>query len=313
MSNFLDKFNEDEKRIIDEKVTVLAQLMQNWASQYPAFVRPIRIPPLALNTVIMAPYLEIPESLILAKLILWIFGIDDIGDEKRVPLTDFWRKSGQWIMIADGNLNVIDNSADMLSLKEICDSLAEYELFQSLWEYWTRHLRLLVHGMAMEYEYAEQYSRCGKLPLLDELLVHTKYTIGFPIAAVTSSILSDDCSILENIEAVDLAIQNAGIAIRLYNDFRSREKEVAEGTVNTIIVAREMLGADGDFASAERYILSLADDYTRKSFSDSNLKTVTGQMKETIHCAVDFSAFFYAQYDYHTSSLKQIWARERNS
>lgn len=323
VGNFFDALGVEENRQILEIRDRLAEMLKEWTLHYP-LLRPARVPMIALSTALAFATVVLPLSpvdyLPLSKLTFWVFGVDDITDERLVTLADIRDKAKEWCALAknrSSNKQGVYNSDQLTTLLlEIRDELSKYDLFESLGGHWTSSLQDVLDGIVREYEYGQAYMAQGAdaLPPLDEYLYYGQRSSGTLLWSLTAVIILGDPSVLENFESIDVAIQSAGTALRLYNDLKSFDKERQEGNINSVVILYHTL-RDKEPDAAEARILAeakqcvthLANFYARKCFElTQHIHTDTGQIEKILVRIVDFHAYFYREYDYQTTSLAEI-------
>lgn len=315
--SFFDTLSVEEKQQLKDRMVALTDLMTEWVRAYP-LVRAVRIPPVALLMAAITPRLSLPTSLLIAKIVFWIFELDDLADERAITLPELQQKIEVWYRLArDGSPDEKNNDELAAMLLEIRESLSGYPLFEPLREVWATQVRLLAEAGAQEYQYGLQYSvDPHRLPSLDEYLRSGVYSLGFPLWALTTVIVVSDASALDCLEAIQAAVRCGSAAIRLYNDYQTLDKELQEGTINSAIILEHALrGGDSDtdavqaLVRARQRVLQLADAYAQQCGSlVRQIQTDSGQIEETISYTVAFSAQFYREYDYHTSSAADTTA-----
>ncbi len=278
-STFFDRFSETEKHFLGKRTKTLTGVLEEWSRGYPC-MRPARASSMALLTAITSPRLTVSDSLAGMKIALWVFGVDDLADERRVSLTDLLKMAERAYLSAKNGTNGHDKNDELLTmLLEIRNDLSRFRLFEPLREYWAFSVRRLIEAMAQEYRYALSFNAEGAqtLPTLDEYLIEGLYSLGAPLWATSIWITQDDPSVLEQIELIDSATRHASRAIRLYNDFRTLDKELAEGNVNSIIIAyykvlvSHEINIEDGLAAAKRCILGLADFLLKSVIKHSNI------------------------------------------
>lgn len=324
--SFFATLSGEEKLRITETTMTLAEMLQDWVPHYP-ILRPPRIPMAALSTALAfasaVPQLPAADYLPLSKMTLWIFGVDDITDERLITLADIQRQAKNWYAIAkdgacDGNKSA-DNGELTTILWEMRDKLSNSHLFEPLHEQWASSLQDVLVGILQEYQYGLDYTAHGVqlLPSLDEYLHYGRCSIGVPGWALTALIILGDPAAKENFESAREAIHYAGAAIRLYNDLKSFDREVLEGNINSIVILHAGLQSKKDpyateaslLAEAKQSVLQLADSYAQKCYDlTERLQTGSRQFQEAIARTVSFHAYFYEEHDYHLTSLADIKA-----
>jgi hypothetical protein len=318
--NFFDTLSTREKQHIQDRTGTLIDLLEKWVQKY-STLRTIRIPPVALVTSTVAPRVSPTDSLLIAKSAFWIFGADDITDERAISLTELQQQIEQWRLIANsGSSNKIDHSDDLsMLLFEIREELSKFRLFEPLREHWSSELPRIPEAMLQEYQNGLQYSAHGDsaLPSLDEYLDWGLHSIGIPFWILTIMIVSDDPSVMEHFEPINKAIEYASVAIRLYNDLRTFDKEMQEAGVNSILIAyHAMLDKNPSgteervLSEAKRHVLQLADSYAQKCYDLARqIQTESSKCEEAVYRVTAFQAHFYIhrERDYHTTSLAQTY------
>jgi hypothetical protein len=322
---FFDTLSAQDKQLIAETTDTLVEMLKEWTVQYPV-IRPSRVPTAALTAALVfatvVPRIPCAECLTLPKLGLWTFGVDDVTDERLVPLAEVQRKAGEWCLIASyGSSSTIkdkidDNDELTAILLEVRDELSRFRLFEPLREHWAHGMRILLDGIVQEYRYGLDYSarRDRALPSLEEYLHYSLGSIGVILWLLTVLIILSDPATMENFESISKVLLNASIALRLYNDLRTYDKEVEEDNINSVVIAHfEMLNRNPSasveslLGEAKQYVLQLANSYAQRSFSlTRQIRTESGQIEKVLRNTVAFHIDFYDELDYHTASLMEI-------
>lgn len=318
--HFFQGLSLREKLQARSTADVLVALLTRWGTHYP-FVRPVRIPSVALLTATVAPHIPPADAMPSAQLSFWIFGVDDIADERTISPVELEKRAAYWYKIARGQdtdpVDKADGLAEMLI--EIRTALSQLPLFQVLQPYWAAEVQGLVDAMIQEYHYGLDYTTRGEaaLPDLDEYLGWGLHSIGVPLWSWAVWLGNRDPSIADYLEPIIQATEYCSAAVRLYNDLRSFEKEVQEQNVNAVLIACRQIraglpasSAPEALAHARSRILALADEYgARCREAVARIHTTTGQVEETLIRTVDFHAYFYArsQHDYNVTSLSDIY------
>jgi hypothetical protein len=313
----LNSLEHDEQERIRQRATSLSGRLEEWAQRYDV-LRTSRIPMAALTTATVLPHASLADATTAAQMILWIFGMDDQFDERLIPLKEIPSTIDCWCAIAGGDPAA---ARDLLGeiLVELQGRLAQSDAFELFREYWISHLRRLGETMAQEYEYGLAYRARGSesLPALDEYVRSGMYSIGLPFWMSAALILLRDPAVPAHFELVDQAIMHAGVAIRLYNDLRTFEKEVCEGGVNSImIVCCDLRSRYPDvpeakaLSEARQHVLTLADTDAQHCYELVAQLGAGSQFQETLRRLVALHAHFYARtmHDYHTTSQAEAYA-----
>lgn len=307
-----------EKMKIQEKAQELSNLLSLWASYYP-FIRAKRVPPVAVLVATVLPDLPVNALLLVGKLILFIFAVDDLADEHLLSYAEFNQAAKIWQEIARfGQTNKQAGGDQSISemVFEIRSELSQLPLFHDLVDVWSHRLGQLCDAMAEEYAYGLRYKASAgeTLPVIDEYIKGGIHSVGFPFWGTSVLILLGEPTILVNLEKINEIILQTGAAIRLFNDVRTYEKEVREDNINAITILQNMqivrdavLSDEEQLQQAKDDVLTLAGQYTKKCFSlTEQMVTKTGRFEMMIRRIVAFHANFYGSrkhtFDYHTIS-----------
>lgn len=317
-SDVFRTLTDEEKQRTHEKAQELIPLLSSWASGYPV-VRAKRIPPVAVLIATVLPLLPQPAALIVGKLILFIFAVDDLADERLLSLEDFIQAGRIWHDVAlhgKTDLPPVDDSSLTKMIAEIRGDLSQFSLFSKYVSLWASRLSQLCEAMANEYIYGLEHQKSGgkKLPGFDEYLAGGIHSVGFPFWGTSILILLSEPETLAHLNKIENTILQTGAAIRLYNDVRTYEKEVQEANINAITILQNAIAVENGncisanlFQQAHDGVLSLARQYAEKClFAAGQPVSETGQFEIMIRRIVAFHANFYGsrkhRFDYHTIS-----------
>lgn len=315
--SFFDTLSAEEKQSIRQKTDGLIRLMEKWVTRY-SFIRPDRIPRIALVIATVMPRLDQSCSALMTKLALWVFGVDDMIDEGAVPLVELQEKViEQCHLIANGSPSnrIIDSDELAAMLSGIRKDLSEYRLFEPLCEHWSTNVRLLVEAMTEEYQYGLRYSTSGAcaLPSLEEYLQHGIYSSGVPLMASTLFIILNDPSVEQCFDSINEPITCASAAMRLYNDVKTFEKETQESKINSVLIGYHAMldenpgTTEQSVSRAKHYISQMADSYAQRCYDlTRRIGTESGQFEEIIHHLVAFHASYYREHDYHSTPIAEV-------
>lgn len=323
-SDSFQTMTDEEKQKTREKAQELIPLLGSWASGYP-LVRAKRVPPVAVLIATVLPLLPKPVALIVGKLILFIFAVDDLADERLLSLADFNQAARVWHEVAlhgktdmplveDGNLTAM--------VAEIHGDLSPFPLFHNFVTLWSSRLSQLCDAMAKEYAFGLEHQASGgeKLPPLEEYISGGIHSVGFPFWGTSILILLSEPATLSHMDKINEIILHTGAAIRLYNDVRTYEKEIQEANINAITILQKALTAEHPersaialFQQAQEGVLALAGQYAQKCLSSAEQSvSETGQFEMMIRRIVAFHANFYGSrkhtFDYHTISSSEAFS-----
>lgn len=318
-NRFFDQLDDQEKEKIAKARDQLVTLLNEWTQQYPC-IRPSRIPMAAFSTALIFGPIDPPISpndfLTLPKFGLWTFAVDDVTDERIMPLSEAVLKVEEWCQIARHGYNdsSIDES-DQLSrlILEVTKDLGRFPLFEALLEQWICGFEILLSGILEEYRYGINFSAKGNiaLPSLEEYLAHSLGSIGVIVWSYVAFIILGDPETVTNQDPINQALYHSSVAIRLYNDLQSYDREVQEGNVNSIVITHNALASNSNnsdqqniLAEAKQHVRSLADTHAKQCFEIvSSIQTQRGNIEKILQRTLAFHADFYTQLDYHTTSL----------
>jgi hypothetical protein len=280
------------------------------------------MPMIALTAAVVLSQVPLPVVLAWAQMIVWIFAIDDLANAQVLMPKDMRRKAKEWYsLVANWPPTGGVNSRDELTviLMDLAHIMSRSSLFGPLCEYWATRLRSHVEGMAQEFQYSLDYREYGPeaFPSMDEYLRGGIDSMGYPFLGAMVMILCDDSSVMDHIELISKMMDHASLALRLYNDVATLDKEIKICEINPILmVYHDLLDKNQDIvkedvlAKAKQRILKLADSYAQKSYElAKKFKTDSGQIEETSCRLVAMHAYFYGrvEQDFHTTSQTKMY------
>ena len=318
--SFFDTLDAREKQLARDRTDALTEMLTRWAQRYPS-VRMARVPSVALLTATVAPRVSPIDALVSTKLAFWIFGIDDIADERTVPLAALEEKARQWCLIAgDGSGDEVDETDELDAMfLEIKRDLDTFPLFELLQDYWRQEVRRFVEAMIWEYRWGIEYTARGPdaLPTLKEYLNQGLHSISIPLWAWTIWSAANDPTVCVYLEPLNLATEYAGTAVRLYNDLRSYEKELEEENINSVLITCQVMRNEHPHRpvehlvpQAKQHVLQLADAYGQRCIDlVRQVRTDSGQAEEMLSRMVVFHAYFYgrSRHDYNVTSMRDVY------
>jgi hypothetical protein len=319
---------EKEQQDVRANAEAIENLLGSWADRYP-LVRKKRIAPVAVLIATVLPALPVDKKCTVGKLILLIFAIDDIADERLVSYDDFLEASKIWEAIArHGSEAVVEHTAKDITgmVVEIRKELDQCALFPELKDLWANQVRNLCKAMAQEYQVGVRYKESGAeaIPELAEYIESGTYSVGFPFWGTSVLVLISAPGTTDHRYWLDEVLRNTGAAIRLYNDVRTYQKEVQESNVNAITIVLNFLQnrssektSQALFEQAQGMVLTMASQYARKAVElVSSSRTSDGQFEAMIRRILEFHAYLYGSQqhnnDYHTISQDDSFALIKN-
>src|SRR5258707_5497800 len=108
-----------------------SQPLHRWAARYP-LIRRVRVWPLSLSVAAGAPFTSVEALISTARLSLWVFTLDDLFDEERVPQTELMKRAERYRALAHREIPCPNGDSLATALCELRDDLASYPLFGPL-------------------------------------------------------------------------------------------------------------------------------------------------------------------------------------
>ncbi len=306
-SEFLESLDSTKQLHIFDLSARTAQQLHRWAARYP-LIRRVRVWPLALSVAAAAPFSDVEALVATARLSLWVFTLDDLFDEERVPRAELMRRADLYRAIAYGQTAPPARDSLAAALTEVRDDLAKYPLFYYLGEEWAKALCGTIDGMTREYYWRLDYRKDGAamLPSYEEYKQTGLYSIGGPPHVWAAMITTNDPSTPNHLEQLRTMERIACTCIRLANDLQSHHKEMAEEKFNALIILGWALQQQG-FSQEEghqraeaRVRADIADGLACLSSLQANAMTQTGTPEAAILDIARFVCDFYTKHDYHT-------------
>ncbi len=306
-SRFLESRSEaDQLRIFDLSARA-AQILYRWAARYP-LIRRVRVWPLALSVAVGAPFSTVEALISTARLNLWVFTLDDLFDEERVPRAELLRRAERYRAIVHNEPVAPARDSLAAALNEVRDDLARYPLFEALGGEWAAALCGTIDGMMREYEWRLSYRHddAPVLPSYEEYLIPGRYSVGGPPHVWATLVTTNDPSIPQHLEHLRLMERIASTCIRLANDLQSYAKELDEGKINAVVLLsqqyqREGLTVEEAYRRAEtRVRTDIAGGLDALTNLQATTCTRTRQPEAAIADIARFVCDFYTRHDYHT-------------
>src|SRR3984893_4028318 len=168
-SRFLASLDPAEQVRIFDLSARTSQTLHRWAARYP-LIRRLRVWPLSLSVAAGAPFTSVEALISAARLSLWVFPLDDLFDEERVPQVELMRRAERYRGLAHREIPCPTGDSLASALCELRDDLATYPLFQALGREWADALCGTIEGMTDEYRWRLSYRSAGatSLPTYEE-------------------------------------------------------------------------------------------------------------------------------------------------
>jgi Terpene synthase family 2, C-terminal metal binding len=306
-SRFLETHSQVEQLRIFDLTARVSHALRLWAVRYP-LVRRVRVWPLALSVAAAAPFAGVDALISTARVSLWVFTLDDIFDEERVPEAEMTKRADRYRTLAHGGSVTAPEDSMATALQEIRDDLTRYPLFEPLGGEWAKALCGTIDGMMREFQWRAMlcHDPSAPLPTYEEYIANGLYSIGGPPHIWAELITANDPSTPEHVEQLRPMERIASTCIRLANDLQSYRKEVEEGNINALVLLGRNLEAIGFWPEqahhqAERQVhADIADGLATLDVLRSAASTRTRRPEGTIADIAHFVCDFYREHDYHT-------------
>src|SRR2546428_7520662 len=194
-SRYLASLDPAEQGRIFDLSARTSQKLHRWAARYP-LIRRVRVWPLSLSVAAGAPFTSVEALISTARLSLWVFTLDDLFDEERVPQVELMKRAERYRALAHSEIPCPSGDSLATALCELRDDLATYPLFASLGREWASALCGTIDGMMREYQWRLAYRKGtdarGTLPTYDQYVATGRYSIGGPPHMGAALITSDD-------------------------------------------------------------------------------------------------------------------------
>lgn len=306
-SNFLAARDSSQQVHIFDLSAHMVPPLHRWAARYP-LIRRVRVWPLSLSVAAAAPFSSIDALVATARVSLWVFTLDDLFDEERVPQGELMRRAERYRAIVQNEPTEPASDSLANALHEIRDELATYPLFPSLGQEWANALCGTIDGMTREYFWRLSYrnDRGATLPSYEDYLANGLYSIGGPPHMWASLIATGDASAVDHLDELRAMERIASTCIRLANDLQSYAKEITEEKINAIVLISSELETQGvpveeAHTQAEaRVRAEIATGITELGVIQERVHTRTGRPEAALADIARFVCDFYTTHDYHT-------------
>ena len=308
-SRFLASLDPAEQVRIFDLSARTSQTLHRWAARYP-LIRRVRVWPLSLSVAAGAPFTSVEALISTARLSLWVFTLDDLFDEERVPQAELMKRAERYRALAHREIPCPTGDSLATALCELRDDLAKYPLFGPLGTEWANSLCGTIDGMMREYHWRLAYRKGADenatLPTYDEYVATGRYSIGGPPHIWAALITSDDASTPAQLDHLRAMEELASTCIRLANDLQSYQKEIQEGKINALVILSRELRARGvseeaAYAQAEaRVRADIEAGLQQLTRLRDAAVTQTARPEAAIDNIARFVCDFYTHHDYHT-------------
>src|SRR5438046_3168308 len=228
-SRFLASLDPAEQVRIFDLSARTSQTLHRWAARYP-LIRRVRVWPLSLSVAAGAPFTPVEALISTARLSLWVFTLDDLFDEERVPQVELIKRAERYRALAHNEMPCPTGDSLATALCELRDDLASYPLFGSLGLDWANALCGTIDGMMREYQWRLAFRKGtdarATLPSYEEYVATGRYSIGGPPHMWAALITSDDPSTPAHLDHLRAMEQIASTCLPPANDLPSHAEQL---------------------------------------------------------------------------------------
>jgi hypothetical protein len=259
-SEEFELFPRESQHRVRELCSALVPALAQWCERFPA-ITPARLQSTALVGAIAAsPDSTFEQNVLLTKVGLLTFAIDDIADGSIGELTD-----EEALVMVDRYLETVETPSTVswdASLSEAeCVGAALHELTHEMmaapgavrygW-LWREHFRRMIAGHQAELCTKQVFHKQRELPTLEEYLEVGQWTISLSMwAAAVLMVLNPQVEHdLSEDPLIEDLMRELGLLVRWTNDIRSFERESREGKFNGLSLLMQ-LGMSEAEAEAE--------------------------------------------------------------
>lgn len=259
---------------------IVAQL-RSIVTLYPS-INQERLPGVAWTVAARMPnWSAYDPHLLTARLVLWIFALDDRCDDPAYPATLLYRQLQTYHEIAQGAPAPADDDLALL-LAAVLGELRQRPLWQMLSSHWTTAFEELLDAMLAERD-------SPPLILFDVYLNRGMASIGTILDGWTVLLLLDDLREYDRLSIIQNALEAGARVARLANDLNSAAKEEGEQKQNALT----LLG------SRERVADVLETAYSTWQANIRQVGTPSGMFEQCMKLTIDSIVAFYRRWEYH--------------
>lgn len=239
-----------------------------WADRWPIFDRK-RFPAVALTTAVHLPELARPARALAALASLWIIAFDEVVDEERADEATIAQQVAAFkTMITPSatesrRVEIIQPATPMAddlaaALRTVVAGVAASPTFPAFAAVWRRSFCQMVDAIVAQHRLGR--ARAATLTNRERrvivsynaMLALTTESIGVHWYLLTGFILGEDEAVAQHAATLLPSVEQCARAVRLANDLRSWERDMAEGNVNTLVALEAELAAVDPGLPAER-------------------------------------------------------------
>lgn len=318
-SKFLNSLTDGERERIFALTRELSGALEEWVKRYPQLMRAVRVPQLSLTLAATASFLSVRELLPAARLSMWLFAVDDLCDEgsaeeRAQGAAERWSRLERGVALLDEPAGTGDGDPLLQSMRDIRDELGGFPLFAPLRASTVGFLREVLRAMQREDAWATRYRQSPQDPLpssRDYLETGLHSVAVLPVYLSMLATMGDD-SIPSHLPRLLEMGHEAALCIRLANDLRSYERELAEGKLNSLVILQRELSTQQGLEPAAALERARAEVKARMAGAlercvEIGRRARTGSARPERYTTdlMSFVCDFYAHHDYHHTVVTQ--------
>lgn len=262
-------------------VKEIVQHLHSVIVPYPS-IKHERLPGVAWTVAARMPnWHALDPGLLTARLVLWIFALDDLCDDPAYPAPLLYRRIRQYRDIARVVPATPDDDLALL-LVDIYGEVRQRPGRQILKSYWNAAFEGLLNAMLAERESLRPAS-------FDVYLNRGMASIGTILDGWTVLLLLGDVPEPEQLTAVQYALEAGARVARLANDLNSAAKEEYEQKQNALT----LLGSRARVADV------LEATYAEWQSRIQQVRTPSGTFEQCMKMTIDSIISFYRRWEYH--------------
>lgn len=273
-----------------------------YKSHYSSLIRVSRIIPITLIISVAAPFIDAKSLLLTMKFGLFLFGLDDLFDEKLLNTSELLKRVHNYREIIHNRQPLGDGHAkdDLATLlQEIYDGFQTYRNFKKLKGEWTYSMTKLIDAMLDEYHWKleAENNNYSTLPSVEDYLTVSSFSGGTPAYVWSMLMLINDDTIFDHVRYLHHMELLASRCIRIANEIESYEREIKENKINATLLYKHQHNEK----DAESWLKNLLDKNMNELLKlHQQKKTQSGLAEDVIKDVALFTCEFYQNFDFHT-------------
>ncbi|HEX8818805.1 MAG TPA: terpene synthase family protein [Archangium sp.] len=253
-------FGKEELARLQAQASEIIPELAAWRERFPA-IATSRLKPAVMSLVVAWPDATREQLLLLSKVGLMVFSIDDVADgeigslkdEDLLALLDRYiattrdPEAVDWVTTDE--VNTIG-----ASLQDVTRLLRRAPGAARFLPLWQEHFRRMCSGYQVELKDKRRNQADGTLPSLDSYLEVGKWTVGASMVFTGALVVQNPPFEQTQAPLLERALGELGLATRWMNDVRSLDRERAEGKFNSLglLMVQGLSEADAEREAVER-------------------------------------------------------------